>query len=88
MSINLLIYVIYQSVGRATEKAWKRVNYYGWTATVMYTNGTAIKFSERYLPKQPALDVSRYAREIVPVRGKYGAVFAYARRTLKLSFVK
>ena len=29
-------------VGRATEKALKRVNYIVWTAAVMYTNGTAI----------------------------------------------
>ena len=44
MSINLLIYVIYQRVGRATEKAKQEAFTDGYNvAPAMCTNGTAVE---------------------------------------------
>ena len=37
----------------------------------MRTNGTAIKFSERYLPKQSGQSLVPVGLGIVPVQGKY-----------------
>jgi hypothetical protein len=75
MSINLLIYVIYQSVGCATEKALKRVIYNVVSLNVMFANGTAIE-GVCVTGEAIRLTVPVVSRGRVPVARRYGAIFA------------
>ena len=75
----MLIYVNYQSVGRATEKALMKVTLRLSSETQIHTNGTAVE-GVCVTGAASRILVPFVSSETVPVASQYGAIFAITVR--------